>query len=67
MKLHDVPRRTIVRTLAEVTVPPAAPAVGEGELIRFYNLDGMYSRCRNEAGEIVHMHVCTEVEKVMRF
>ena len=67
MKLHEVPRRTIVRVMTEATVPPASDAVGRGELIRFYNLDGMFSRCRNERGNIVHLSVCTDVEIVERF
>ena len=61
MKLYEVPRNTGIRVLEEGTVPPAAPAIHKGDILRFHEIDGMYSVCyRGE--ERVYLAAYTEVE-----
>ena len=64
MKLYKVPRKTWVRPVDEVQVPPAAPEINVNEEIFFDHLDGMYSFCKNKDGDIVHMPAWQEVEIV---
>jgi hypothetical protein len=45
----------------EGTVPPAAPEVNTGQRIFFDHIDGMYSFCKTEAGDIVHLVAWQEV------
>lgn len=35
-----------------------------GSILKFLSLDGMYSRCRDEDGEIVHLVAWADVEIV---
>lgn len=72
MKLLDVPRNTLVRllpdpeTLSEtIQVPPGAPELKVGDIIKFHHLDGMYSYCHKEGVDIpVHLVAWQEVEIV---
>lgn len=64
MKLYEVPNNTKVKVLSEVKVPPGAPLINVGDIIKFGHIDGMYSYCHNEDGELVHMAAWTEVERV---
>ena len=65
MKLYDCYRNTMVRVLDElVTVPPGAPGIQHGEILKFHHIDGMYSYCQNEEGEVVHLPAWSEVEYV---
>ena len=64
MELFTVPRGSYVRLLEDGRVPPAASELHEGETIFFDHIDGMYSFCRNAAGEIVHLVAWAEVEVV---
>lgn len=50
MKLYDVPRNTRIK-------------VEDLELM-FHHIDGMYSYCKTEEGETVHLAAWTEVEIV---
>ena len=52
MKLYEVPRRTHVR------IP------GTDETYFFERIDGMYSLCRNQTGQVVHLIATLEVEIV---
>jgi hypothetical protein len=53
MKLYDVPRNT--RIVVEL---------GTGEVLRlnFNHVDGMYSHCTDDEGNVVHLAAWTEVE-----
>ena len=64
MKLYEVPRKTWVRPLTDVTIPPAAPSIDVNEEIFFDHIDGMYSYCKNKHGDVVHMPAWQEVEIV---
>ena len=62
MKLHKVPNKTWIRVAEPDIVPPAAPHPLEGERIFFDHIDGMYSYCKREDGEIIHLVSWQEVE-----
>lgn len=64
MKLYEVPNNTKIRVLKVDKVPPGAPNIGDGEVLMFRNIDGMYSYCLNEAGDVVHLAAWAEVEIV---
>jgi len=36
----------------------------DGEVITFHHLDGMYSYCTLENGDVVHLSVLTPVKKI---
>lgn len=62
MELHKVPNRTWVRVLEPDKVPPGAAKPKPGERIFFDHIDGMYSYCQTEAGEVIHLAAWQEVE-----
>ncbi len=66
MKLYDVPRKTWIRVVAEEKVPPAAPKISVGDEIFFDHIDGMYSFCKDKAGNIVHLVAWADVELIGR-
>ena len=62
-KLYDVPRNSWVRpVLDNPTAPPDARPVQLGEPVKFHNIDGMYSYCHDEVGNVVHLPAWQEVE-----
>ncbi len=65
MKLFDVPPKSYVRVVEDtVRIPSAALGIEPGETIFFDHLDGMYSYCTNEKGQLVHLAAWTKVEIV---
>ena len=62
MKLYDVPRNSRIKVVVKDKVPPAAPQINEGEELNFKHLDGMYSYCTRDNGEVVHLAAWTEVK-----
>lgn len=54
MKLYEVPRDTKVRS----------DDVLKGEPFNFHHIDGMYSYCTNNAGDVFHLAAWAEVEIV---
>lgn len=55
MKLYDVPRNSRIKVIG-------APQITEGEELNFRSIDGMYSYCTRDDGEVVHLAAWTEVE-----
>tara|TARA_R110002020_G_scaffold127156_1_gene285326 strand:- start:557 stop:724 length:168 start_codon:yes stop_codon:yes gene_type:complete len=45
-------------------VPPVAPTINEGEELNFRSIDGMYSYCTRDNGDVVHLVAWAEVEIV---
>jgi hypothetical protein len=64
MKLYDVPCNTYIRIVGETQTPVAGVIPIEGETIKFCHIDGMYSYCKNEQGDTIHLAAWTEVEVV---
>jgi len=62
MKLYECPRNSLVRVIGGTSGPPASRPVQDNEVVKFYHTDGMYSYCKNEAGDIVHLPAWQEVE-----
>lgn len=53
MKLYDVPRNTRI---------VVKDSDGNPYPLAFHHLDGMYSYCKDDAGNVVHLAAWTEVE-----
>ena len=62
MKLYDVPRNSRIKVVANDKVPPLASPINEGEELNFKHIDGMYSYCTRDNGEVVHLLAWAEVE-----
>lgn len=64
MELHKVPRNSRIKVLDNIKVPPGAPEIKAGDELNFRNIDGMYSYCTTDAGQVVHLVAWAEVEIV---
>ena len=51
MKLFEVPRNTRIR-------------LPEGDELNFHHIDGMYSYCTDDKGQVCHIAAFTDVEVV---
>jgi hypothetical protein len=49
MKLYECPKNVMVKT-------------EDGTTVKFHHVDGMYSYCTVETGEVVHLAAWTEVD-----
>ena len=61
-KLYDVPQNSRIKVVVKDKVPPGAPQINEGEELNFRSIDGMYSYCTRDNGDVVHLAAWTEVE-----
>jgi hypothetical protein len=67
MELHEVPRTTKgtwVRVLKDENGPPDSLDFQADDLVLYFHVDGMYSYCRNQGGDVVYLKAWTEVEIV---
>ena len=64
MELFKVARNSRIKVIVEDKVPPGAPQIEEGEELNFRSIDGMYSYCTRDSGEVVHLVAWTEVEVI---
>jgi len=64
MELYNVPRNSRIKVVGDIKVPPASPMVEGEEVLNFKHIDGMYSYCTRDNGEVVHLAAWTEVEIV---
>jgi hypothetical protein len=62
MKLYDVPANSRIKIIVEDKVPPGASQITQGEELNFKSIDGMYSYCTRDNGEVVHLVAWAEVE-----
>ena len=63
MKLYELKWGSMFKVVdRDVVVPPGAPEVNTGDVIKLNTIDGMYSHCTNSKGETVHLAAWTEVE-----
>lgn len=51
MKLYDVPANSRIR-------------LGDGTELNFYRIDGMYSYCKTDCDDVVHLAAWTEVQPI---
>lgn len=61
MKLYEAPMRCWVKPISDIKVPIASPNIQEDEPIWFSHIDGMYSYCINQDGELVHLVAWADV------
>ena len=64
MKLHDVPRNSRIRVIGDVKTPPSSDEIEEQEELNFRSIDGMYSYCTRDSGEVVHLAAWADVEVI---
>lgn len=64
MKLYEAPRYSFVRVIDPEGVPPGAPKILQGQIVKFIDIDGMYSYCKDECGNTVHLKAWQEVDIV---
>tara|TARA_B100000497_G_C7370170_1_gene238578 strand:+ start:248 stop:448 length:201 start_codon:yes stop_codon:yes gene_type:complete len=63
MKLYSVPRNSRIKLVGDIKTP-ASPMVEGEEILNFSHVDGMYSYCTRDNGEVVHLAASTEVEVI---
>ena len=64
MKLYKVRNNTNIRLISDLGSPPAHRPLVKGEILKFHNLDGMFSRCTDKDGNTVHLAGWAIVEPV---
>ena len=64
MELHQVPNNTRIRVIKAEAPPPGGLPTIAGTEYNFKHIDGMYSFCTTDSGDIVHLKAWTEVEIV---
>ena len=62
MELYNVPKNSRIRVLGEVKMPPSSPPINIGDELNFHRIDGMYSYCTTDEGQVVHLVAWAEVE-----
>jgi hypothetical protein len=62
MELYNVPRNSRIKVISDIKVPPGAPQIKAGDELNFRSIDGMYSYCTTDTGEVVHLVAWAEVE-----
>jgi hypothetical protein len=63
MKLYECPRKSLVRVLdPDPRTPVSSRAVNQGHVLKFDHIDGMYSLCYDNKGNVVHLVAWAEVE-----
>jgi hypothetical protein len=62
MKLYEAPRNSRIRIVEDTNGPPSSSAVTKGDVLRFCNIDGMYSLCFDSNDQPIHIDSNTEVE-----
>lgn len=62
-KLYELSKRNImVRLLEDPKIPPEHGGINTGTIVKFGHVDGMYSLCWDEKGNIIHPAAWTECE-----
>ena len=61
-ELYNVPRGSRIQILDEAKVPIGGLMPEVGEELNFKNVDGMYSYCTRDNGDIVHLVAWAKVK-----
>lgn len=64
MQLYNVPRNSRIKIINPEAPPPDGLNPIQGEELNFSHIDGMYSYCTRDNGEVVHLKAWTEVEVI---
>jgi hypothetical protein len=62
MKLYDVPNNSRIKVIGDIKIPVSSPEIQEGEELKFFHIDGMYSLCKNSKDEYVYLVAWADVE-----
>lgn len=62
-KLYELSKRNImVRLLEDAKIPPEHGELLKGQVVKFGHIDGMYSLCWDQEGNLIHPAAWTECE-----
>lgn len=64
MKLYEAPRNNRIKIIGDVKVPTSSSQLIVSQELNFHRIDGMYSYCTTDSGEVVHLAAWTEVEVI---
>ena len=64
MELFNVPNNSKIIVQSDIKTPPASPQIKKGDILQFHHIDGMYSYCKNNDGEVVHLVAWADVDIV---
>lgn len=62
MELYKVSRDTRIKVKGSVKTPLGSPEIKVGDELNFRSIDGMYSYCTTDKGQIVHLAAWADVE-----
>lgn len=62
MKLYEVPNNTRIKVINNIKVPIAAPEINKNDILKFHDIDGIYSYCTKDDGTVVYLVAWAEVE-----
>ncbi len=63
-ELHRGDKFKIADEHQEVRVPPTHPNFNLADVFTFFDIDGMYSMCKDSTGQTIHLAAWTKVTKV---
>jgi hypothetical protein len=64
MKLYRVERGSLFRLVDDTRGPPDIGTYAGGQVLRLGNIDGMYSYCTDQSGQVHHPIAWAEVEVI---
>lgn len=62
MELYNVPKNSRIRVIGDTATPPGSPEINASDELNFSHIDGMYSYCTTDNGQVVHLVAWAEVE-----
>ena len=64
MKLYDLPRGSYFTLIGDTMIPPEARHPSLNKTYKLGNIDGMYSHCSDNKGDIYHFAAWSEINEV---
>jgi len=65
MTTLDLKSKALFRVIGNAETPIDSIGVANNEELKFYNVDGMYARCKNKDGDWVYIKAWSEVEPIL--
>lgn len=66
-KLYNVPRYSIIKLEDEIRVPPEALHLKQGDILKFYHVDGLYSFCKTMDNKLCYLAAYADVSVIGKF